>query len=566
MLTIREVIKTLYNALLQRIKKYRGNWDQNDSSADDYIKNRPFYEDDTKKETIVKSTNFTTYEDYEWCSPFIFEPTIGRSYEIIFDGKVYKCEAYLFDGCICLGNAAVWGVKPTEDPFFYFYYDEEDYGLAIQFAGPHNIEITQPLIVKLDEKFLPSGIARQDDIDNLMENVVIRSDFSQDLTDSQKAQARTNIGLNILDVVDKTVVYEWDGNTTSRDSFIYNAFPYYKISEEIYLFETVLSAISTGNNGYQITNLINGQNCYKIGNFMIVNSPGACAVKVNTTSTEATEFTAPSTGVYAFKRDDTGSYGSRLELNLHIEAIKEAFVNNKVDKIEGKNLSTNDYTNEEKEKLSSVEAGAQANVQPNWDVIDESDPAFIKNKTHYYEEPTTIKTTSYGSSGSFSYYTLYKVADVFLTPNDILGGKIICNNKEYEITSDLIAASYSFDASEPYYIYHPVNKDSMPDYSVLFFVPPYYSTGKFKGYSYNFPMSSTGGIYVMAGACSSLQYGGALKKLDEIFIPDTIARKDDLAVITESEIDAICGNTNVETWQFTMTDGSITEKQVVVSE
>lgn len=36
--------------------------------------------------------------------------------------------------------------------------------------------------------------------------------------------------------------------------------------------------------------------------------------------------------------------------------------------------------------------------------------------------------------------------------------------------------------------------------------------------------------------------------------------------ITDDEIDAICGNTNVETWQFTMTDGSITEKQVVVSE
>ena len=42
--------------------------------------------------------------------------------------------------------------------------------------------------------------------------------------------------------------------------------------------------------------------------------------------------------------------------------------------------------------------------------------------------------------------------------------------------------------------------------------------------------------------------------------------ENDLTAITESEIDAICGNTNVETWQFTMTDGSITEKQVVVSE
>ena len=39
-------------------------------------------------------------------------------------------------------------------------------------------------------------------------------------------------------------------------------------------------------------------------------------------------------------------------------------LNNKVDKAEGKALSTNDFTNEEKEKLASIEAGAQVNVQP----------------------------------------------------------------------------------------------------------------------------------------------------------------------------------------------------------
>lgn len=52
MLTIRELIKTLYNALIQRMKKYRGNWEQNDPTADDYIKNRPFYMDETDK--VVK--------------------------------------------------------------------------------------------------------------------------------------------------------------------------------------------------------------------------------------------------------------------------------------------------------------------------------------------------------------------------------------------------------------------------------------------------------------------------------------------------------------------------------
>lgn len=56
MLTIRELIKTLYNAFSQKLnsklKASRGNWEQNDPTADDYIKNRPFYTDESDK--VVK--------------------------------------------------------------------------------------------------------------------------------------------------------------------------------------------------------------------------------------------------------------------------------------------------------------------------------------------------------------------------------------------------------------------------------------------------------------------------------------------------------------------------------
>ena len=41
-------------------------------------------------------------------------------------------------------------------------------------------------------------------------------------------------------------------------------------------------------------------------------------------------------------------------------------VSNKVDKVEGKGLSTNDYPNAEKTKLAGIADGAQKNVQPDW--------------------------------------------------------------------------------------------------------------------------------------------------------------------------------------------------------
>lgn len=53
---------------------------------------------------------------------------------------------------------------------------------------------------------------------------------------------------------------------------------------------------------------------------------------------------------------------------------------NSVQQVSGKGLSTNDYTNEDKNKLSGIESGAEANVQSDWNENDGSKDDFIKNK------------------------------------------------------------------------------------------------------------------------------------------------------------------------------------------
>lgn len=55
-------------------------------------------------------------------------------------------------------------------------------------------------------------------------------------------------------------------------------------------------------------------------------------------------------------------------------------VTNKVDKVSGKGLSTNDYTTTEKNKLSGIASGAEANVQSDWNITDTTSDAYIKNK------------------------------------------------------------------------------------------------------------------------------------------------------------------------------------------
>ncbi len=54
--------------------------------------------------------------------------------------------------------------------------------------------------------------------------------------------------------------------------------------------------------------------------------------------------------------------------------------NSKVDKIEGKQLSSNDFSDAEKTKLNNLSTDAQKNVQADWDMTDVNSDAYIKNK------------------------------------------------------------------------------------------------------------------------------------------------------------------------------------------
>lgn len=62
------------------------------------------------------------------------------------------------------------------------------------------------------------------------------------------------------------------------------------------------------------------------------------------------------------------------------ERTKWNAVTDKVDKVSGKQLSTNDYTTAEKNKLAGIAAGAEVNVQPDWNQTDVIANDYIKNR------------------------------------------------------------------------------------------------------------------------------------------------------------------------------------------
>lgn len=69
-----------------------------------------------------------------------------------------------------------------------------------------------------------------------------------------------------------------------------------------------------------------------------------------------------------------------LYLWSKIKSHVSSAISTKVDKVNGKGLSTNDYTTTEKNKLAGIASGAEVNVQSDWSVTDTTSDAFIKNK------------------------------------------------------------------------------------------------------------------------------------------------------------------------------------------
>lgn len=228
MLTIRELIKTLYNAFNQKlksqIKNSRGNWEQNDPTADDYIKNRPFYVDENKVIKIIPKQTITLSESIGYAnislSPII-ELVIGQEYDVVWDEMKYKCTAYEFDGVAVIGSNFMMNGSFDNEPFF-IAISKEMFGGACIATGDtnsHVVEVTTKDIKKIDKKYLPDMGLDVDlapvatsgdywDLENIPETYsdVVRYGASQSLSDMQKNQARNNIGAVDASYVNSSVV------------------------------------------------------------------------------------------------------------------------------------------------------------------------------------------------------------------------------------------------------------------------------------------------------------------------------------------------------------------------
>lgn len=106
-------------------------------------------------------------------------------------------------------------------------------------------------------------------------------------------------------------------------------------------------------------------------------------------------------------------------------------VSSKVDKVDGKGLSTNDYTNAEKTKLSGIESGAQKNVQPDWALT--SGDGAIKNKPTIPTKTSQLTNdSSYATTSEVNTAITNKINTLDVTREDV---PVTLDEGEYFISS-----------------------------------------------------------------------------------------------------------------------------------
>lgn len=124
-------------------------------------------------------------------------------------------------------------------------------------------------------------------------------------------------------------------------------------------------------------------------------------------------------------------------INAKFDSV-QASIDGKVDSVEGKGLSTEDYTTIEKTKLSGIAEGAEVNVQSDWDVTDTTSDAYIKNKPNTGTSTVSGLTKLYTTTGANTDGTMTQSAIT-----SALSDKVDIANGQYAVTTGGDGAAYT---------------------------------------------------------------------------------------------------------------------------
>lgn len=145
----------LGSMLKSKGSKIQSDWNQNDSTAADYVKNRPFYTGDPVEMVWLEETTaeFTTDNDVIYQTPLNFELLKeGQTYSVSWDGTVYDCVCRLIDSAPFIGNLSIMRKgEDTGEPFVIGYEGWNLIAFTRDKSAFHTISISNTERVLLNE-------------------------------------------------------------------------------------------------------------------------------------------------------------------------------------------------------------------------------------------------------------------------------------------------------------------------------------------------------------------------------------------------------------------------------
>ena len=297
----------------------QSDYNQNDPDAVDYIKNRPgaydkFFEPvnitwdgNTEGKTSVTLNANTAFYHISSDTPTA-EQLIGGQMTIVNGSTIELTDKIVDfkDDVVSASEVCVIVLKegthngiefPLTGTYFLKVYNDEgkQYLYATSLTSPGgNFQI------KIPEKYL--------DVVTKQEVNTVRAKATTALTTANTANSKATTAQTTADTATDaiqkasllTFSFTFDKVTSGRETFRYNAFDYYKISDFNVKEANVISFDVTSADGKKSTYKEVGYNCVQYGDFIIVNSPGNCHFEI---SGHTQSFEAPSAGLYARYKD-----------------------------------------------------------------------------------------------------------------------------------------------------------------------------------------------------------------------------------------------------------------------
>ena len=152
----------------KRSEGVQPDWNQNDSTKPDYVKNRPFYTGDPVETVLVEESTASFVADDVGSGLYMsefhstFSATAGDTYKVSWDGATYERTCVDYNDKLVIGNLSIIGSgADTGEPFCMSVLNGD--GIIITTAdtsASHTFSISgfAQEVVKIDEKYLPDQL------------------------------------------------------------------------------------------------------------------------------------------------------------------------------------------------------------------------------------------------------------------------------------------------------------------------------------------------------------------------------------------------------------------------